>query len=127
MNTATNCSNLRGLIATTILGALALSFSAVSTAADSNPVRTAVVKFGDLNLSTAEGADTLYGRIRTAAANVCWLSSNDTDPTQAIVWGCMHKAVSEAVTKINKPALFAVYNAKNKPPLPVTLTADKGR
>jgi UrcA family protein len=127
MNSRTSCTNLRGVIATAIFSALALSFTAVSAAADSNPVRSSVVKFGDLNLSSPEGADTLYRRIRGAASNVCWLTTGADDPAKTLVAGCIHKAVSDAVSKVNNPALFAVYNAKNKPSLPITLTAEQAR
>jgi UrcA family protein len=129
MNSQITFTNLHGLIATAIFGALALSFTAVSAAAAtaSNPVGSSIVNFRDLDLSTPEGANALYRRIRRAATDVCWLDTGADDPAKTVVYLCIRRAVTNAVIKINKPALFAIYNAKNKPPLPITLTAEQGQ
>ncbi len=95
MNTMTPSSGPRGLIATAILGALASSVSAVSAAdAGTEPV-SLTVKFADLNVSQPRGA-----AVR-----------------------CVHDAIANAVMKVNQPALFVVYNAKNKTQLPTTLVS----
>ncbi|HEY0800271.1 MAG TPA: UrcA family protein [Steroidobacteraceae bacterium] len=111
MNTLTAPTRLRGLVATAIFGALASSVSAVSAAdAGTEPV-SRTVKFADLNLSKPPGAAVLYARINAAAKNVCsfyWFKS-DADQDR-----CVHDAIASAVIKVNQPALFAVYNAKNK-------------
>jgi UrcA family protein len=119
MNTLTSSTGLRGLIATAIFGALASSFSAVASAADaSNKPINVIVKFADLNISSPAGARALYGRIRAASENACsyyWFKMNQNQVR------CVHDAIANAVTKVNRPALFAVYNAKNKTPLPTAL------
>ena len=66
MNRMTTSTQLRRLIATAILGALASGFAGVS-AADDSDVRSKTVKYGDLNLSNPQGAAALYGRIVQAA------------------------------------------------------------
>jgi len=120
MNTLTASTGLRGLIATAIFGALAASFSAVSAAdASSKPINVNV-KFADLNLSSPAGARVLYERIRAAAENACsyyWFNS-DADQIR-----CVHDAIANTVTKVDRPALFSVYNAKNKTPLPTALVS----
>jgi len=120
MNTMTPSSGPRGLIATAILGALASSVSAVSAAdAGTEPV-SLTVKFADLNVSQPRGAAVLYGRINVAAENACsfyWFKS-DADEER-----CVHDAIANAVMKVNQPALFVVYNAKNKTQLPTTLVS----
>jgi UrcA family protein len=120
MNTLTPTTGLRALIATAIFGALASSFSAVS-AADAGPEPVSLtVKFADLNISKPPGAAVLYARINAAAKGACsfyWFKS-DADEDR-----CVHGAIANAVMKINQPALFAVYNAKNKPSLPTALVA----
>jgi UrcA family protein len=120
MNTLTAASRLPGLLATAIFGALALSLSAFPAAnAGEEPV-TLTVKFGDLNVSKPRGAAVLYDRIRTAAESLCsfyWFKS-DSDQNR-----CVQGAIANAVVKINEPALFAVYNAKNKPSLSTALVA----
>jgi len=120
MNTLTPTTELRVLIATAIFGALASSFSAVS-AADAGPKPVSLtVKFTDLNISKPPGAAVLYSRINAAAISACsfyWFRSD------AVQDRCVHDAIANAVIKVNQPALFAVYNAKNKPSLPTALVA----
>jgi UrcA family protein len=120
MNTLTSSTGLRGLITTAIFYALASSFSTVSAAdAISKPINVSV-KFTDLNISSPPGALVLYNRIRAAAENACsyyWFK-RDADQTS-----CVHDAIANAVTKVDRPALFAVYNAKNKMPLAIALVS----
>jgi UrcA family protein len=118
MNTATPSTGLRGLIALVIFGALASSFSAVS-AADPSSV-SITVKYGDLNITTTFGARVLYERIRAAAQAGCRYYLFETEEDEA---RCVHDAIANAVIKINQPALAAIFDAKFKPPAPVTLVS----
>ena len=120
MNTSIAYTGLRGLTATVIFGALAASFSAISTA-DPRPV-SLTVKFADLNISTPSGAHVLYTRIVGAAQVVCSYYWFDTDAAKA---RCLHDAIANAVTNINQPALSNVYNSNNKTPAPNTLLSQK--
>jgi UrcA family protein len=108
MNPSTT-SGLRGLIATAILGFLGLGLCVVATADPSDESRT--VKFADLDISNPSGAHVLYRRIRAAAQVVCsyYFFATDTDKAR-----CVRDATADAVTRINQPALSAVYNANNK-------------
>ena len=60
------------------------------------------VGYGDLDVSTAKGAKTLYLRIRYAAETLC---------QSAATWGkkegdaCVNKAVNDAVARVNAPLL----------------------
>jgi UrcA family protein len=118
MNTSTPATGLRGLIATAICGALALSCSAVSAA---DPTSASVsVKFADLNISNPSGALLLYERIRAAAQGACSYYWFKTDADEA---RCVHDAIANAVTKLNQPGLSAVYNAKYKTSAPSTLVS----
>ena len=119
MNTLTASPGFRGVIATAICGALAAGFGTVS-AADGRPPASEIVKFADLNISKAAGAAVLYDRIRAAAQGVCSYYVFESDAAQN---RCLHDAIANAVVKVNQPALFAVYNVKNKPPLPNTLVS----
>jgi UrcA family protein len=113
MNPSTSSSGLRGPIAAAIFGVLAQSLTVVSAADPGSASRT--VKFADLNISNPSGAHKLYGRIRAAAQVVCsyqWFAT-DTDKAR-----CVRDATADAVTRINQPALFAVYNARNKTSVP---------
>ena len=108
MNSSSRCTGFRSLIATGIF-TLASSFSAVS-AADPNSA-SVTVKYADLDIAAPPGALVLYERIRVAAHSACsyfWFK------TAAYEARCVQNAIAEAVTKVNQPALSAVYNAKYK-------------
>ena len=107
MSTSSCSTGLRGLIATAIFGAIASSFSAVTTA-DTYSASVAV-RYADLNVASRSGALVLYKRIRAAAKTACWYFMFDTDDEIA---RCVHTALANAVNEVNQPALFAVYNAK---------------
>jgi len=113
------------LVTAAIFGALALGCGAVSIAADRSDVPQAVVKFGDLNLSNPQGAATLYNRIVFAAHEVC--KSFDADirdlVSHAQLTACVHMAIADAVTKVGQAELIAVYNTRNRQPLPITVAA----
>jgi hypothetical protein len=38
---------------------------------------------------------------------------------------CVHKAIADAVVKVDRPALFAEYNARNGQPTPIVLAASR--
>jgi UrcA family protein len=63
---------------------------------------TSPVRYSDLDISAAQGAKTLYLRIRYAAETLC---------QSAATWGkkegeaCVNKAVNDAVTQIDAPLL----------------------
>jgi UrcA family protein len=120
MNTSTAYTGLRGLTATAIFGALAASFSAISTA-DPRPV-SVTVKFADLNAAKPSGALALYNRIRAAAQSACSYYWFETDAAEA---RCVHDAIANAVTNINQPALSNVFNSNNKTPAPNALLSQK--
>jgi UrcA family protein len=109
MNISTPSTALRGLIATAIFGALASSFSAVSAADPSSAGIT--VKYSDINMASPSGALVLYERIRAAAQSACNYFWFKTDADEA---RCLQNTIANAVTKVNQPALTAVYNAKFK-------------
>lgn len=129
MNAMSTSIRFRGLIAAAILGALASSFSAVSVAADpgATDLRSSVVNYQDLNVLKPQGAAALYGRIRTAAESVCSVPEAADFAATLQVSPCVHKAIAQAVSAINQPTLIAVYNAKNKTPLPVIVAAGGAR
>jgi UrcA family protein len=64
------------------------------------------VRYSDLDVSTTQGAKTLYLRIRYAAETLC---------ESAATWGkkegeaCVNKAVNDAVARVNVP-LLTQYN-----------------
>jgi UrcA family protein len=111
-------SRLRSLIATGIFGLLGLGICVAAAADPSAESRT--VKFADLDISNPSGAHVLYRRIRAAAQVVCsyYFFATDTDKAR-----CVRDATADAVTKINQPALSAVYQANNKTSTPSALVS----
>ena len=124
IDTLTTRTPLRALIATAVLGSLAASLTTVSAAADSTDAPTVVVQYGDLNVSSPQGAAALYHRIAAAASEVCDSFLLDSRNLISLVrlTACIHKAIADAVTKVGEPELVAIYNAKNRgEPLPVSV------
>jgi UrcA family protein len=126
MNTMNSSSRLCSLVAIAVLGAVAASFTGVAAAGNPELLQI-TVKYGDLNVSTAQGAATLYNRIRMAAQEVCWPLDHGDASSKRQTDACAHKAIVEAVTSIDRPALFAVYSAKNNQPLPNIVAVERSR
>jgi UrcA family protein len=111
MNTTTS-TRLRTQVAGAILSALAFSFATVSHADDGTAPPQVIVKFADLDVSTSQGAAALYGRIHRAAVDVC---SRMYVIEQAYKWhknACLQKVIGDAMIKVNRPALSAVFASK---------------
>jgi UrcA family protein len=120
MNPSTTSTGLRGLIATAIFGFLGLGLCVGSAADPGDESRT--VQFADLYISNPPDAHVLYRRIRAAAQVVCSYYFFATDGDKA---RCVRDATADAVTKINQPALSAVYNANNKTSVPSGLVSQR--
>jgi len=83
----------------------------VSTAFAGEQVRSETVKFSDLNVSTSQGVQALYGRIHAAAWRVC--ATTSADPLNQIgARSCVKKAEAKAIDGLNLPQLTAFYRAK---------------
>jgi UrcA family protein len=122
MNTTTP-TPLRTLVAGAILSVLALSFATASHADDDTTPPQVTVKFGDLEVSTPQGAAALYRRINSAAIDVC---SRMYVIEQAYKWhkdACLQKVIGDAVIKVNRPALSAVFASKYGVSPPMALAA----
>ena len=84
-----------------------LGYSATALGAPSRvgEVATKVVRFKDLDLSTAEGAQTLYERIATAARIVC------RDAAFSEIRDCRARAIDDAVRAVGRPLLSSVHRS----------------
>jgi UrcA family protein len=106
MNTNVQTLN-RALLAHAAVALLAGAL-AVSTASAGEPIRSETVKFQDLNVSSAAGAEALYNRIHAAAKRVC----AQPDAWQPSVIACVRKSEANAISKVNQPLLTAFYRSK---------------
>ena len=114
---------IRHVMTAAIVGTLVSGFALPAGAADTT--RSITVKFGDLNVSNAEGAAALYARIRSAAKSVCAPEQSPSDPFSTDFRACVHKAIADAVTKVNRMELYTVYNQHNTPALPTGLLSQQ--
>jgi UrcA family protein len=125
MNTST-----RLILAATIFAALTCSTASVSFASDTPDPLQVKVKYDDLNASSNSGAITLYNRIRVAADTVCQPlhPHNVADLAgRTIFAACVQKAMSNAISDVNEPALFTIANAKTGTSKPVLLASGQTR
>ncbi len=127
MNTNSKTITFQRMSVTVAFSALVLSFAAVCSAADSTDEPQATVKYADLNLSSPQGAASLYSRIRAAADTVCRAQDGHDLTSMTLFDRCVHKAIADAVTKVDRPALYAVYNAKSKASKPIILASEGTR
>ena len=78
--------------------------------------RSVTVRFADLDTANTQGAAALYRRLKSAAASVC----RDLDPGEELVrvapyHDCVHTALSNAIVKVNRPAVTAYAAAHGVP------------
>lgn len=116
---------IRHVMTAAIVGTLVSGFALPAGAADTTQTRSITVKFGDLNVSSPEGAAALYARIRSAAKSVCSPEQSPSDPFSTDFRACVHKAIADAVTKVNRMELYTVYNQHNTPALPTGLLSQQ--
>ena len=83
-----------------------LAVLGASPALADEATRSVRVSYADLNLTTQAGAATLYGRIRSAARQVCGYEGPSFT-------SCFKKAVGDAVAQVNSPQLTALYQGKS--------------
>jgi UrcA family protein len=87
------------------------------------------VSYADLNLSSMQGAEALYRRIKNAAGEVCYPREEKNLALMATRRACIHTAMSDAVTHVGSPTLMAVYNTHDgrSQPLQVALSDNRHR
>jgi UrcA family protein len=123
MNTMTSVSRFRTVIASALFGTVASSFAVLPAVADSSDPPQATVKYEDLNIASPEGAAVLYARIRRAAEKGCSQVDGGVD-SYGERQVCINKAILQAVTKVNAPALYAVFASGRRVPRPAVLAAE---
>ena len=71
-------------------------------------VPTVVVRYGDLDLSSTEGARVLYQRISVAARQVCPFEYSKSVSQVGKNRACREAAIERAVNAVNNPQLVAM-------------------
>ena len=110
MNFATVKSNrvVIGRIAVLVGCLLAGSVGAAQAATSEDAVPTVVVSYGDLDLSTTDGASVLYQRISVAARQVCQPEFSRAVSQVGKNRACREAAIERAVNAVNTPQLAAL-------------------
>jgi UrcA family protein len=77
------------------------------------PSRSEVVKYNDLDLATAAGAETLYSRLKVATWRVCRdVVSSSGLPAMMDRSACQAELLETAVKDVNLAALTALHQGK---------------
>ena len=110
MNFATVKSNrvVVGRIAVLVGCLLAGTVGAAQAATSADAVPTIVVRYGDLDLSTTDGARVLYQRISVAARQVCPYEVTKVLSQIGKNRACREAAIERAVSAVNNPQLVAM-------------------
>ncbi len=89
---------------------LATSGTAMAARSIDRPV---TVRFGDLNLNSAEGVRRLYVRVESAAMQVCGPRFSVLNASHWREWKECHIAtIDDAVRRIDRPVLTAFHQQK---------------
>lgn len=112
-----------------VIAILFVGFAALPVAADEDDqVSHKVVNYGDLDLSVAAGASTLYQRLKVAAWRVCEKPEGGFgDPEGWLL--CYHAALARAVRAVGNAKVTALYNGEHKDKIhpPATITAKSAK
>jgi UrcA family protein len=127
MTTITGVSRFGAAIAAVLFGTIAAGIASSPAEADSLGNPQVIVKFRDLDVSTAQGAAMLYARIRAAAYGVCTEFDSHHNMSALVQRdNCIEDVISSAVTKLNNPTLSAVYGERTGKGVPQGCTAADG-
>ena len=108
----------------TTASALVLSLAVASAltmpaAADPTDGPSITVKYGDLNLSSTQGAESAFSRIRKAAYAVCDGFRGSDLSSREKLHDCVVESMGGAIAKVNNDNLNQIYSAKTGKPMPV--------
>jgi UrcA family protein len=116
-----NNTKTRAIRAITISAAIVLGFSAAAASAGtsdglfvSDGINKYTVRFPDLDLSKVDGAVTLYGRLRRAAAMVCSPLSGRGLALNPQYRACVDQAIAGAVQSVASPMLSQYHESRTK-------------
>jgi UrcA family protein len=112
---STHLETAMNRITTIILTSTLAAGAQIAHAADPTDasLRHVKVHFSDLNLTSIDGAATLYRRLQSAAGSVCTEHGTKDVGSISRVKTCVSAAISAAVADANQPSLTAYYQAKH--------------
>ena len=92
------------------LGVLLLSQALGAAAAADNGAETTTIAYGELDLSTTDGAQALYQRIKRAARKVCQTNGLMSVERHRRARECYDRVVADAVSQVNRPLVASVHD-----------------
>jgi UrcA family protein len=98
-------TSTRSVLALATTVSLGLSTASLAAPSSGDEFVTRVVRFNDLDISTAAGARTLYGRIASAARAVC------REHTYDLARDCRARALDDAVHGVGSPLLISIHRS----------------
>jgi UrcA family protein len=116
-----NANSFRFFLAAAIWATLASGCTVAPASGAPSDAREVTVRFGDLDLSNLQGATAtaLYRRIRWAAEQVCSPFDGRDIASKIRMETCVHRAVADAVTTVNRPTFFAADDTHDRTPLAI--------
>ena len=107
--TKTQFNSMTSMLAAGLFALIGAAGDGRALAAEPSQTLTKTVHFGDLNLDTEQGAQTLYVRLRSAAKQVC-APIESIELSRRLVWEtCINNAVADAVQQVDKTMLSALH------------------
>jgi UrcA family protein len=102
---------MKATIASIAVTAALLLSATAAQAADDVEVTNIRVQFADLNLDTSRGTHELFERLSGAASLACGDQAELVDLSEMRnIGACRQKAIEEAVARVNRPRLTALYD-----------------
>jgi UrcA family protein len=110
--------SLLGIALSAVTGIWLLAVTTEVASAQTAPQSSHTVTYGDLDLSTADGARTLLRRIDLAAKRICGpepVPSQLQPRLMAYYRDCISASTDTAVARVGAPALLAVHQKIQSP------------
>jgi UrcA family protein len=100
----------RTLTAALLVSAAACTALAAGSARAAAPSSTpsVVVRYGDLDVATPDGAAKLYRRISSAVHRVCPETDSRRLEDKMATWSCRRQALDRAVESVNSPQVASI-------------------
>jgi UrcA family protein len=108
LHSSTRSTSLQIALAAIACGITLMTTPASAGEGDGQPL-TKVVRFADLNLNGEAGVQTLYGRLRLAATQVCAPFRGNSLREKTKWRECFDPALARSVAKVDEPRLTAHY------------------
>jgi UrcA family protein len=104
-----------GSMLAALTACMAVGLANVARAADPEAAPSVTVRFGDLDLASAKGVDTLYARVSAAARQVCAAGSVDMRDLQAYASerACVSQAIANALHDVHDTRVASSLAARH--------------